>query len=702
MRISFLVHDAFGVGGTIRTVLNLAEALSERHSVEVVSVYRRWERPRFHISGRIRLLSLVDARKKSQDSLSSGATVRSQLVPPTEQYYGQYNGLTDDRISAYLARCSRDVVIATRPSLNLCLAQLGRSSTVRIAQEHMTYEMLPTELRRSLRVHYPGIDASVAVTEADADAFRSELAGTGARFLCIPNSVPAPSVPPTDGANKIAMAAGRLVDWKRFDLLINAFRRVVSKRPDWTLRIYGEGSEANGLRDLITELDLFNHVLLMGRVSPLEPEWSKAAIGVSSSDVEPFGMTLVEAMRCGLPMVATECRHGPPEIVRHGEDGLLTPVGDVEGLADALLTLIYDDDLRMRMGAAARRNAERYDPRTIVSRYESLFSDLLAAKAASTPGPRRAVSALRRAAAPRRIPTFKDIGPRSVARLLLGRARKAPMADCAIGASGALTVSLRPTRTGRAPRLLCRARDDQGPDVALLFQRNSAGAQQPSALTATVPLGLLREGRWDLYLQRRSGHVQRIRAGVRDLRGLLSHSPITANPPAAALTPYQTVHGNLTVRCWVRDPHFEVQTIRYGVDQLVLEGYFTGAEPSNPPELTVSRLHDPPASFVLHGETKGDASYSFTLPVRQMVDKRLLRVEDWGLYFVDQSGRRAVLARVLDDVAHKRVIFRFPTMTVREDMPPDLFDEGTSPQILITPNYAIDGNLNLTVSDLGG
>ena len=86
-------------------------------------------------------------------------------------------------------------------------------------------------------------------------------------------------------------------------------------------------------------------------------------------------MTLVEAMRCGVPVVSTDAPHGPGEILGDGEDGLLTPVGDPDAMADALLRLIDDDERRRSMAAAALANSARYDPAPIADRYEELFDD---------------------------------------------------------------------------------------------------------------------------------------------------------------------------------------------------------------------------------------------------------------------------------------------------------------------------------------
>ena len=89
------------------------------------------------------------------------------------------------------------------------------------------------------------------MTEADAESFRTTTPVSGLRVLCIPNGVPVPKVAPADCSGKTVVAAGRLIDWKRYDLLIHAFARVLREAPDWKLRIYGSGTERGALTRLI-------------------------------------------------------------------------------------------------------------------------------------------------------------------------------------------------------------------------------------------------------------------------------------------------------------------------------------------------------------------------------------------------------------------------------------------------------------------
>ncbi|MEU7576035.1 glycosyltransferase family 4 protein [Streptomyces sp. NPDC041068] len=394
MKVVFLLHNAYGVGGTIRTTFNLAAALADRHDVRVVSMTRHREAPRFAVDPRIALVPLVDTRVGSADTGDPLLAEPARDFPEADRRHHQYTRLHDVRVEGYLRGCDADVVIGTRPGINVYLARFGPRRALRIAQEHLRHDAHSKRLRAELARHYRELDAVVTTTEADAAVYRTRMPLPGVRVLAVPNIVPAPESPPSDGSAKVVAAAGRLVPGKRFDLLVEAFSAVAAQHPEWKLRIYGGGPAKAGLQDMIDGLGLGEHVRLMGVRSPIEAEFAKASLVASASDAESFGMTLVEAMRCGVPVVSTDCPLGPAEIIRDGHDGRLVPRGDGHALAKALVELIEDAPLRRKMGAAARESAHRYDPDPIVRRHEDLFAELGATR--RTRAWRRRAGALRR------------------------------------------------------------------------------------------------------------------------------------------------------------------------------------------------------------------------------------------------------------------------------------------------------------------
>ncbi|MFC8200471.1 glycosyltransferase family 4 protein [Streptomyces sp. NPDC060006] len=375
-KIVFLLHNAYAIGGTVRTTLNLAAALADRHDVEIVSMRRHRDEPRFTIDPRITVVPLVDERDGSGDLTEPDYALPATDFPAADKRSAQYTRLTDLRARDYLTSCDADVVVGTRPGINVYVSLFAPRRALRIAQEHLRHDSHSKRLRGVLARHYRRLDAVVTTTEADAEVYRQRMTLPGVRVAAVPNIVPAPEGITRDGTTKVVAAAGRLVPGKRFDLLIEAFSAVASKEPDWQLRIYGGGPQREHLQNLVDGLGLSAHVRLMGPRTPIEAEFARSALVVSASDAESFGMTLVEAMRCGVPVISTDCPLGPAEIITEGSDGRLVPMGDSRSLAEAMLDLITDEPLRRAMGEAALASSHRYDAEPIVDRYETLFAEL--------------------------------------------------------------------------------------------------------------------------------------------------------------------------------------------------------------------------------------------------------------------------------------------------------------------------------------
>ncbi|MFB7762190.1 glycosyltransferase family 4 protein [Streptomyces xiamenensis] len=394
MKISFLLHNGYGIGGTIRTTFNLAGALAGRHDVEIVSVLRHRERPHLTLDPRVRMRALVDLLTE-QDDPRHGRP--SRVFPSGDTRRAQYSELTDERIAAALGTVDADVVIGTRAGLNIHLARQAPDRVVKVAQEHLTLDSHPSRMRTAMRRVYHRLNGITTVTEADAASYRRKMRLPRVRVEALPNSVPQPVLPPADGRARVVIAAGRLHRVKRYDRLIESWALLAERFPDWQLRIYGHGPERDRLRQRIDELALNDQVFLMGPATPLEAEWVKGSIAVMTSEFESFGMTIVEAMRCGLPVVSTDCPNGPREIIEDGVDGLLVPVGDPRALAAGLERLMADEALRQHMGRQALGNAARFDPVPVVDRAEAMFEDLVAARRGGAPrragGARRGIGA---------------------------------------------------------------------------------------------------------------------------------------------------------------------------------------------------------------------------------------------------------------------------------------------------------------------
>lgn len=203
------------------------------------------------------------------------------------------------------------------------------------------------------------------------------------RVEVIPNFSDIRSESPLNGdRTEAAMAIGRLSAVKQFDLLIDAWRRVADRHPEVRLDIYGEGPLKQSLNNQIEKLGLKNNVVLRGDSAEPAKEYSRHGFLLMSSDYEGFGLVLVEAMRCGCPCISTDCPHGPEEIIRNGETGILVPYKGldreavVNGIADAACEMIENAEMRKRMSTEALADSQRFNKERIINRWELLFKEL--------------------------------------------------------------------------------------------------------------------------------------------------------------------------------------------------------------------------------------------------------------------------------------------------------------------------------------
>lgn len=182
---------------------------------------------------------------------------------------------------------------------------------------------------------------------------------------------------PNAATNRLA-AVGRLDKQKGFDVLLHAIVQIVQEVPDAKLTIHGEGPERAHLEALCASLDLTDHVTLPG-ASPTPGSWlSETDVMVMPSRFEGFPNVLAEATVNGLPVVSTDCDFGPREIISEGENGLLVPVDDRKALAETIIRLLKDRDLRTRMAGAAAINRDRLAPAQILQDWDHVIARAIA------------------------------------------------------------------------------------------------------------------------------------------------------------------------------------------------------------------------------------------------------------------------------------------------------------------------------------
>jgi N-acetyl-alpha-D-glucosaminyl L-malate synthase BshA len=175
---------------------------------------------------------------------------------------------------------------------------------------------------------------------------------------------------------KILMHASNFRPVKRIGDVVRVFGRVREKVAAKLLLI-GDGPERLFIQQLVRELRLGADVHFLGEQDQLEPLFLCADLFLLPSEQESFGLTALEAMNCGVPVIATDIG-GLPEVITHGETGYLFPVGDIANMAAHAVALLTDPARHQLFRAQARKRAEQcFSAEEIIPQYEVFYEELL-------------------------------------------------------------------------------------------------------------------------------------------------------------------------------------------------------------------------------------------------------------------------------------------------------------------------------------
>lgn len=265
------------------------------------------------------------------------------------------------------------VVISEQVSLNL---ELGIKSK----------GLAETLFLPARKKFYPRADAVVALSNGVAKELEYYIPALGNRLKIIHNacvdgdvyelSRKSPDNPSLMSSSvPVILSCGRLVWQKDYPTLLRAFVRLRERIPA-NLVIIGDGPLRSYLNNLIDELGIKDYVNMPGFKDNPYAYMSWCSLFVLSSVSEGFGNVIAEAMASGAPVVATDCPHGPRDIITHNQNGLLVPPSDPDALADAMVKVLEDRALQKTMVVNARISAERFTSESIANKYARLFESL--------------------------------------------------------------------------------------------------------------------------------------------------------------------------------------------------------------------------------------------------------------------------------------------------------------------------------------
>lgn len=181
----------------------------------------------------------------------------------------------------------------------------------------------------------------------------------------------------SDLSRKRIISIGRYAYDKGNDLLLQIWAKVERRAPEWRLDIYGNGNREPYLLQMQKLRINPSRCHLYGPTADVKKEYLNSSIFVLPSRFEGFGLVIIEAMACGVPVVSFNCENGPRSIITDGVDGFLIPTFDIDAYVDKVIMLIQNESHRYQMGENARMTASQYDIAKIAPQWKLLFDELM-------------------------------------------------------------------------------------------------------------------------------------------------------------------------------------------------------------------------------------------------------------------------------------------------------------------------------------
>lgn len=291
------------------------------------------------------------------------------------------------RLVRYLHDRRPSVTLATPGTVGFLAILAGGLTRQRVLPWEQTVPLLdradtPRRLgavKRAADVVYGRAPLVVAVSQGVRDALVADLAPRlqPERLVVIPNPVDGDEIrrlaaPPAPRSRGLRLCSiGRLVTAKGFDVLIHAVS-LARLGDDWELIIVGDGPLRSDIERSVAERGLSGHVHLVGRLTNPYPLLASADLAVQASRWEGFGIAVLEALALGVPLIATACPGGVPEILDHGRFGVLVAPDDPEELAGAIRLVLDDEGLRTRLAERGPSRASAYAPSRVAQQLVDL------------------------------------------------------------------------------------------------------------------------------------------------------------------------------------------------------------------------------------------------------------------------------------------------------------------------------------------
>ncbi len=353
------------IGGLSRIVCDKVNALAARdYEVVICNVSAVRVRAAYPLDERVRLISCPVDPQSGNFWSRLMQTFRSVHV-----------------VREVIAQEKPDVIVNVHTPLVTWILPFIFRSIPKVVEIHFSHQGMELYARRMFgartarmrlqlnRFIFSRYHRFVTLTHEDERVWALSNGAVIPNFTGIPMKIDNPLI------EKRVIALARLVSQKRIDLLIKAWEKVASEFTDWELNVVGDSPYYMKYREMVIKRGLESSLHLCGGVKDVLPLLDASSLLCLTSEVEGFGIVLIEAMRRGIPVMAFEYE-GVHDIVDDGVNGYIIPFGDVDAYAERMKLLLHDREERLRLRENAFDSVQKFDKDTIMQQWDNLFTAL--------------------------------------------------------------------------------------------------------------------------------------------------------------------------------------------------------------------------------------------------------------------------------------------------------------------------------------
>lgn len=361
-----------GYGGVENAVATLANTLSSKYEVEILSVYRLYNEPAYFLNENVKVtyISNIKPNKKEMTHYlkrKNFSMFFKGLGQSIKTGYVKYI-----KTAFILRKLNTDIIISTRTVHNKLVSLFAPSNVKKIAWEHNHHNNKKSYIKALVK-SCEKLDNLVLVSNELTEFYKGYL---GDKVVYIPNCLDnlPNKLSKLDSNNLVAV--GRLAKEKGFDDLLKVFKRLSTKHPDLKLNIVGDGMEKNPLLQLSEELKLGDKVIFHGFQNKeyINDLLLNSSIYLMTSHTESFGIVLIEAMSFGIPCIAYSSAQGANEIITNEVDGYLIDNRNEDEMLEKIELLVNDEKLRNKLGKNARSKSKNFSSEVILDKWSKLIN----------------------------------------------------------------------------------------------------------------------------------------------------------------------------------------------------------------------------------------------------------------------------------------------------------------------------------------